>query len=279
MSNNTNVVNTLESRAKKNDEELEALLAAQQPPQEPVIEDPKEGFSKDNETWAKRYSDLRSHQSRQENQYRKEIDGLKQEIQKLKTTSAAPSTPEEFQAWVNEFPDAVRMMKTLIRSEQGETVSPVTEDLQTRIDRLEYDLRKERASNELRNIHNDAFDIIFDNDFQVWLDDQRATRGRVGQAMWEALNTDDFDASAAGDVISQYKSTTKKIEKKDTRPTTAALTVPSIRTPEPTVKDGKRIYTEEEIEKMSQREFDSLEADIDLAIREGRVMTRRAGAL
>lgn len=273
--NTTMIVNTREARAKRNDDELDALLAAQKAPPAPSEPAP-EGFKNpppEEGNWEKRYSDLRSHSQKQINELQKKISALENQKQK----APMPSTPEEFQAWVNEFPDAVRMFKTLIRSEQGEAVTPVVDSLKNEVETLKYELRKEKAFAKLQRAHNDALQIVNDPNFHGWLEDQRATRGRIGQALFDAIHSDDLDADAAADAISQYKQA-KGLGKKEPKPRDtreAALSVTPTRTPTPSLPQGKRTYTEEEIENMNIREYEKLEEDIDLARREGRILTRR----
>lgn len=281
MTNTKMIVNTREYRAKQNDEDLENLLKEQNPTTPPVDEENKTGFN-DNPSaegnWEKRYSDLRSHSQKQLNEANKRIEALEKKINQKPNTP--PSTPEEFEAWVQQFPDAVRMFKTLIHNEQNEAVTPAVTGLQEKIESLEYELRKERAFARLQSKHNDATEILQNADFHGWLEDQRSTRGRVGQALYDAIYSDDLDADAAADVIATYKQSKGLNKKKETTRDTreAALSVTSQRTPNPSVPEGKRTYTEEEIEAMSIREYEKLEADIDLARQEGRVLTRRIGA-
>lgn len=280
---NNDLLNTREARAAREDAELEELLKERDAAINPEKEENKEGFanntSKDNDgvDWATRYSNLRSYSQKKENELNKRISELER---KMNSPSVPPTDPAEFEAWANEFPDAVRMFKTLVHKETNSADGSEIQNLREEINNLRYELTREKAFAQLTEKHSDWRNIVGDNDFHIWLDDQKATRGRVGQAMWDAINTDDFDISAAANVLSEYKQLKKKNEPRKTQDRSpAAFATPHSRTTAPVVQEGKRTFTEDEIESMSQREYEKLEDEITLALKEGRVLRRVGGAL
>jgi hypothetical protein len=170
------------------------------------------------------------------------------------------------------------MFKTLVRNETGGADGNEINNLRQEINELKYELTREKAFAQLTERHNDWRMIVGNSDFQGWLEDQRATRGRIGQAMWDAINTDDFDINAAANVLSEYKQAKKKTEppKRQDR-STAAMGIPQSRGNAPMPQEGKRTFTEDEIEAMTLRQYEELEDEINLALKEGRVL-RRIGA-
>lgn len=261
-------VNTRENRNKRADEELLELEAANKPVDNtnPPVE------HKEDDSWKQRYSDLRSYAQKEKN-------GLENRIKELENKKEAPklpTTPEELDAWKREFPDAVRNIQALVMQEISTAgVSTDVTVLKDKIDSLEYDLRKERGISKLLQKHSDFYEVIGDEKFHLWLDEQRTSRGRIGQAIWDSMNSDELDADAASDTISQYKQGNKTVKKPDTRE--QALGFNTLRSA-PKTQDGKKTYTEDEIGAMSDSEFSKHEADIDLARREGRIFTQRYGA-
>lgn len=234
------------------------------------------------ETWKKRHSDLRSYSQKQLNELRKEFEDFKKEAaKKEKEGSQLPQNKAEAEEWVREYPDLARVISTLIDQRAGEQVTSVSDEVQSVKRELEAErtaMARERAENEILKVHPDFPEIIRTQEFKDWVESQPEVRGpRIGQALYDALYNNETDATSAIQAVNVYKSdTNKKVPAKDTaREAASSVRKTNISTPS---KDGKRTFSETEIDKMKPWEYEKLEEEIEEARRDGRIVYDISGA-
>ena len=94
---------TNEERIKKEEEELEQLIAEQKG--EAVEQEPQEAepANAEERSFKKRYGDLRRHMQEKEKEWNERIQAL--ESRKASDTIIPPKTPEEIDEWVKQYPD------------------------------------------------------------------------------------------------------------------------------------------------------------------------------
>ena len=262
------------------DEELAALEAANKPQEEILeTETPETLKEPEADTWKERYSNLQSYSAKQNNELKNTIKELETKVnllEKRPTESSVPTNVEEMRQWVEDYPELASILKTMMKEE----AQFVKEELGAKLDELENTKRQveaNRAFQAILKVHPDFGDLVNSAEFHDWISRQPEEKGRAGQAMLDVM-TNGFDSDEAIKVINIYKRELAPAKKKDPI-RSAAETVSRSVTPEvPDNTNGKRQWKESEIEKMSMRDYDKFEADIDAAKREGRFVYDITGA-
>lgn len=260
-------------------------------PQEP----PTEGQLQEEETWKKRHSDLRSYSQKQINEKDKLLSDKEQELADLKKALAEkdrefqerdlPKNKEELKNWVKEYPDLARVLQTMIDDRAQHQVTSVADEVKAVKSELEAErlsMAKERAFNEVLKAHPDFRDLIQTDDFKEWVEKQplpksEGGRGKIGQAIYDALWKNETDAEAAIQAVDVYKQD-KSSNKRAIPDREAAQSVKRTSTATPASSDGKRTWKESEIESLPYYEWDKYEKEIEDARREGRIIYDLSGA-
>lgn len=266
-------VNTREMREIQLNSELEELEKVVEKVEEVVPETPKEP---EQDSWKKRYSDLRSHAAKKEAEKDREVRELKEQLERATTKQIKfPKSKEEIQAWVTEYPDVAAIVETIA----GYKAEEKTADINKKFAELETERKanaKERAVMDVLKVHKDFIELRDSEDFQEWVNNQPIERGPiVGQALYDALYKNETDSKSAIEAINQYKADKKlssspqrdKSDRKD-----AALDVGRSRPTPPLPTGDKPVFKESYIESLSQRDYEKMEDAIDDARREGRIV-------
>ena len=232
-----------------------------------VIQDKKE-VSNEEETFKKRYGDLRRYQQEKENEFKRKIKELEERL--LNTNNEPlPTTEEELQEWVNKYPVVANMVKALARKE-AEKLDTKYADKVSRVEELEKEAIIKREMNKLMRLQPDFYGdngILASPEFADWVENHAKPWAR------EALTTvEDVDAEKASDAIELFKVQTswgkKKVNESENKMQTAA-SVQSPRNTKPAQTVRKYKFSESQVEKMSQREYDAKEEEILEAMRTG----------
>lgn len=271
------------ARGEKEDQELEELEAAYKKQFGTKPEDDEENpedvvvVNKEEETWKQRYSNLRSYADKNKNDWVNEKRELERRINALEQErTPLPETVEEARAWVSEYPDLSRILKQLMREE----AQFVKEDLAAQLETFESErqqMARERAFVKILNVHPDFNELIQEDGFQEWVERQPVERGPIGKAIYDALYNNQTDADAAIQAVNIYKKdikaskpvdVSKEVVRKVTRTTSTA----------PSDDGGKPKFYESQIAEMSIRDYERLEAQIEEARRENRIVYDLSGA-
>ena len=223
------------------------------------------------ESFKKRYGDLRRHAQKQADDKDKEIDALKQQLSKATEKQIKlPKTDEELDAWSAEYPDVARIIETIAIKKSKE----MNKNIEDRLENLtQKELRSSRdlAERELLSIHPDFEEIRNDPSFHDWADEQP-------DYIQKALYDNETDAKAAARAIDLYKAD-KGIKKKRKSSKSAAQTV-SVKggsQPSDTASVGESIK-ESDLAKMTSQEYSANEQAIADAIRSGNFVYDISGA-
>lgn len=248
------------------------------------------------ETWKKRHSDLRSYSQKQLNEKDKLLNDKEQELAALKAQIAQkerefadrdlPKNREELKNWVKDYPDLARVLTTMIDERASTQVTTVAEEVKAVKSELEAErlsIAKERALNEVVKAHPDFLSLIQTDDFKEWVEKQplpksEGGRGKIGQAIYEALWVNETDPEAAIQAVDVYKQDKALTTRKPAPDREAALSVRKTASATPASSDGKRTWKESEIEALPYYEWDRYEKDIEEARREGRIIYDLSGA-
>jgi DNA repair exonuclease SbcCD ATPase subunit len=227
-------------------EELEAQVAADSEPKEP-----------EEASFKKRYGDLRRHTQQLMSQKDQELDKLKAQLDSAaKGQIKFPKTDEEIEDWTKKYPDVSKIVNTIAQKhankalEEGEKRLGHLKDLETK-------LTKKEAEQQLMKLHPDFSEIRQDPAFHDWVAMQP-------QNMQDALYKNNTDAMAASRAIDLYKADTGK--RKTTSKRSAAQAVGRTSSSAPAAT-GKAKFSESQIARMSDREYDANEEAILLAMR------------
>lgn len=225
-----------------------------------------EDLTPEEKTWRKRHGDLRSYTSKQLNERDKEIEKLRTQLaQTTQEELKFPKTEAEIDAWMKKFPDVAGIVKTIAMKEAIDANRKIDERLKDLNDR-EVKSAKKLAQEKLASLHPDFFDSIRDDpEFEAWLESK-------SKRVQDALYDNDTDWQAAAEVIDMYKLEKNIRPKKQTTNDRreAAREVPNRRSSTPPSGRGEYRFSESQVEKMSQAEYEHNEPEITKAISEGK---------
>lgn len=238
FANPNNDLDELEKRIK----EEEAKLLAPVEPEEPKAKTPEE------ETFKKRYGDLRSFSQKKEAELKSRIDALEKQLSAAAQSQMKfPKSEEEVNEWATKYPDVYDLVVTIARKNAIE----VTKDLDERVaaqNQREIEADQKAAQHKLLTAHPDFFDLKDTEEFQAWVEAQPTF---VYNTLYES-----WDADAAIRVIDLYKqdSGKKAPPKKEDNKNFATNPVPGRSGASQPGGDGELKFTESKVAKMPWRE-------------------------
>lgn len=266
------------------EKEIEEMNNAQNPEQDqdsPSAEGTTPGNSSnkatsgEEATFEKRYKDLKKHYDAEVTRYRSELGTLEEKLNSSTKTFTPPKTVEELEEFRKQNPEFYEVMLS-VAYEQANTVAGST-DTNKRISELEAKLtqtEQEKAFALIQQNHPDYVDIVSSQAFADWLDKQTSTV----QSMVKGNAT---DADAFIRALDLYKLDNGGARKRGRpRKNAAETSVDMSAAQEVTAtgsssinvgEDGKRIWSREEIKRMSPQEFEKNEEELMAAMTEGRV--------
>jgi len=213
--------------------------------------------------YKKRYDDLKRH-------YDEKIAEFKQREQELIAQASIAQQPqreevvrETYQGEVSQEPEPQQSKEQRYTPEELDVVKEKLSKLEER----EARIARQEAEAKLRERHPDFAQIRDDENFHAWAKEQPQEIQN-----WIYRNPDNVNlASRAIDFYKMEKGIKIHEEKSSAkRPETNAADFVSTKTTGVDTKQPK-IWTQKEISKLSMDDFERFEAEIDLAIREGRV--------
>src|SRR5210317_996432 len=192
---------TNEEKREREEAELAELLEQQKMAKEGKVEEQEEEeepTSAEEKTFKKRYSDLRRHQQKQAEEFKKEIEALKSQLsQAAQKEMKLPKSDEDIEQWAADYPDVAAIVETIAMKKAREQSTALEERLKA-IDELQSSASKEKAEAELMRLHPDFGDIRDSDDFHEWAEEQP-------KWVQEALYENDNDAKSAARAIDLYK--------------------------------------------------------------------------
>lgn len=242
-------------------------LAEQQAQAEPAE---AAATSVEDETFKKRYGDLRRHMQYKEQQYQQQLDEVKSQLDSATRQQIKfPKTDEEVENWAKKYPDVAAIIDTIARKRAGEILSEGEKRLE-KVETMREQLVREKAEQELLKKHPDFDDIRQDPKFHEWASQQ-------SQWVQNALYKNNTDAKAAAEAIDLYKyhtgiKTAKKSSRKD------AASAVSTKSGGGPASEGKKRFAESQVQKMSAQEYEKNETAIFEAMRKGEFTYDISGA-
>jgi len=265
---------TQEERIKREEEELEQLIKEQKGEvEEAVQEQEKEPTNAEEKTFKKRYSDLRRHQQKQSEDFKKEIDELKRQLgDATKKEMKLPKSDEDIEQWAADYPDVAAIVETIAMKKAHEQSTALEERVKA-IDEMQVSATKEKAEAELMRLHPDFGDIRDSDDFHEWADEQP-------KWVQDALYENDNDARSAARAIDLYKADkgigNEKKSKKIKGAAEAVSTKGSRSTPQ--TDETSAYLRESQVQAMSPQEYEKHSDEIMESIRTGKFIYDISGS-
>jgi len=256
-----------EERLKKDEEELARLVEEQKGSNE-TSEEKEEGeaepTSAEEKTFKKRYGDLRRHTQEKEQQFQKQLNDLKSQLDKAtKKEMKLPKSDEDIEAWAADYPDVAQIVESIAMKKAREQ-SKALEDRVKQIDEMQLSAVKDKAEAQLLGLHPDFNEIRESDDFHSWADEQP-------KWVQDALYENDNDARSAARAIDLYKGDrgiSKTNKTKSDKSAAKAVNTQGTRTNIDAAGNSNKIR-ESTVQKMSAKEYEKKSEQIMEAIRSG----------
>ena len=226
-------------------------------------------LSAEERSFKKRYGDLRRHMQDKEKEWNQKLDAL--EKRKAKDSIIPPKSDEDIEAWAKEYPDVAGIVER-IASEKAKEMFSKAETRLKELDEAHTEALRMKAENAIRKSHDDFDELRQSDDFHNWAEEQPKW---VKDALYENMD----DPASVVRVIDLYKvdngltPAAKKQSKKAAASTVAKGTRTSI--------DAKGVsgqIKESDVAKMSSKEFEDRQDEINEAMRNGKFVYDVSGA-
>ena len=270
-----------QERIEKDEQELKELLSKESTDAEQKEQEGEEvkaeastdvPLSKEDESFKKRYGDIRRHMATKEKEWQSRIEALESQLDKAtKNELVLPKSDEEIGEWTKKYPDVAAIVNTIADKKASEKAKELDERVK-QIEEMRYTATRDKAEAELMALHPDFAKIREDDDFHDWAEAQPKW---VQDALYE--NADDAKSTAR--VIDLYKSdkgiTGKKSSTKDK---SAATEINTRSKTTPVTDETKGQWRESQVDKMSDREYEKNAESIMESIRAGKFIYDISGA-
>ena len=262
-------------RIKKDEEELEEMLRVQKGEtneETEEVEQEAEPEGAEERSFKKRYGDLRRHSQKQQEDFQKQIDELKEQLSAAtKKEIKLPKSDEEIGEWMKQYPDVAAIVETIAIKKAREQSTELEERV-TKINKMQEDAERQKAETILLQLHPDFEDIRQDDDFHSWAEEQP-------RWIQQALYDNDNDAQSAARAIDLYKAdrgiTTKKKKRSDDA---AEMVNTKASRNRPTAEDSSGVIRESDVQKMSTVQYEKNQEAIMEAIRSGKFVYDLSGS-
>ena len=150
------------------------------------------------ETFKKRYGDLRRYMQQTVEAKDRELEQLKSQMQaKEKEEFTLPTSEEEIEAWASKYPEVAKIVDSIAQKRAREASSEVEQSMSD-LRKMKSQLEREKAEHELKRLHPDFDSIRSQKSFHDWV-------GQQPQYIQDALYKNENDAIAAARAIDLYK--------------------------------------------------------------------------
>lgn len=220
------------------------------------------------ETFKKRYGDLRRHLAKKENEYKKEVSDLHAKVTQLTAIAnqPMPQSKEEFEAWKAKYPQIASFIEIIADEKAGQRAAQLQEELAGVKEKL-VETEKDKAKATLMALVPNIEDILKSKEYADWYAVQPIF-------VQEELNTSEdphriaYWMNVFGMSIS--KQATAAVKKTDK---TAALeTSVKHSGTTPNANSGKWKFTQSQIAKMTPAEYEKREQEIIEARNAGHIL-------
>tara|TARA_R110002153_G_scaffold9468_1_gene39118 strand:+ start:8355 stop:9134 length:780 start_codon:yes stop_codon:yes gene_type:complete len=158
----------------------------------------QQAASGDDESWQKRYGDLRRHTQMQMSEKDREVQQMKQQLASAtKQQIRFPTSQKEVADWVKKYPDVANIIDTIAQKRSLEALA-MGEKKMEGLKKLEGEISRGKAENLLRKAHPDFDKIRANPSFHKWAKVQP-------KYIQDALYKNSNDPHAAARAIDLFK--------------------------------------------------------------------------
>ena len=214
----------------------------------------------DEESFKKRYGDLRRHMQSQMSSRDQELAQVKAQLNEATRGQIKfPKSEEEVDAWSRKYPDVAKIVDTIAQKRVQEAVADAKVEMDG-IKKQQQGIKTEKAMLELKKIHPDFDSIRATKGFHEWVTEQPVS-------VQDALYKNNTDARAAARALDLYKSDKgiRKIKPKNSSAAAQAIGRSGVASP----TGGRSTFTESQVSNMSAAEYEKNEAKIMESISKG----------
>jgi len=228
-----------------------------------------EGLSPEEKSFKKRYGDLRRHMQDKEKDWNQRLEKL--EKRKAKDSIIPPKSDEDIEKWAKEYPDVAGIVER-IASEKAKEMFSKAESRLKELDEAHSEAIRMKAENVIRKTHDDFDDLRQSEGFHNWVEEQPKW---VKDALYENMD----DPGSVIRVIDLYKvdNGLTLAAKKETKKAAASTVTKGTRTS----IDAKGVsgqIKESDVAKMSNKEFEERQDEINESMRNGKFVYDVSGA-
>ena len=218
-------------------------------------------LSAEEKSFKKRYGDLRRHMSDKEKEWNERFEAL--ENKSKREGIVPPKSDEDIEKWASEYPDVAGIVETIAAKKAKEMFNKAESRLQE-LDDAHSEAQRVKAENIIRRSHEDFDELRQADQFHDWADAQPKW---VKDALYENMD----DPASVVRVIDLYKIdngmtiSAKKQSKKAAASTVAKGSRTSI-----DEKGVQGTIKESDVSRMSSKEFEEKQDQINEAMRKGK---------
>ena len=219
--------------------------------------------------YKKRYDDLKKHYDSKLYEWKEEREQLMQGPQPIEES---PEEDADIANFKENYPDVYNVVEAMTTKNSAKEVQELKEEIE-RLSANEEQLQAKNAYQALLALHPDFSDIKKSDQFKEWL-------GKQPPSIADGITKNNNDVQYASRVLDLYKADTASTKKTRGRPSKKQLEAAAeavTRTTPVNVSTNnsdanKKVWTTSEIRKLKPHEFDKLEAELDQANAEGRIV-------
>ena len=218
--------------------------------------------------YKKRYDDLKTYYDKKLSEWKQEKETLEAQAkvaEKQTPKYAPPKTDEDLDQFKDKYPDVYQVVETI----SHKMASKQVEDLQAEIGRIserEQKLKVQSAYKQLLHTHPDFEDIKSSPEFLQWLEQQP-------KSISEGITKNNTDPVWASRTVDLYKVDVGIGRKpKATKTKDAAKAVTKATSRDVNVGQNDKVWKISDIQRLKPWEFEKYEAEIDQAMKSGRVI-------
>jgi len=232
-------------------------------------DDATAGLSAEEKSFKKRYGDLRRHMQEKEKEWNERLEAL--EKGKKKQSIVPPKSDEDIEEWAKQYPDVAGIVEKIASEKAKEMFSKAESRLQE-LDEAHNEALRMKAENVIRKAHDDFDELRQSNEFHDWAEAQPKW---VKDALYENMD----DPASVIRVIDLYKvdNGMTNAAKRDNRKAAASSVTKGSRT-SIDAKGTSGQIKESDVAKMSDKEFEERQDEINEAMRSGKFVYDVSGA-
>ena len=232
-------------------------------------DDATAGLSAEEKSFKKRYGDLRRHMQEKEKEWNERLEAL--EKGKKKQSIVPPKSDEDIEEWAKQYPDVAGIVEKIASEKAKEMFSKAESRLQE-LDEAHNEALRMKAENVIRKSHDDFDELRQSDEFHNWAEAQPKW---VKDALYENMD----DPASVIRVIDLYKvdNNMTPAAKRNNRKAAASSVTKGSRT-SIDAKGTSGQIKESDVAKMSDKEFEERQDEINEAMRSGKFVYDVSGA-